>query len=223
MTLTTINKAEALRYMGQPDGKMSPEMEKLLERCEKEILEQSEPKFTYRCFGLEKEEDGITLSGTSLKLIGNDIKNHLKDCTTAILMCATLGIGADRAIKKLSLTDIADGYAADALASAAVEQLCDRAEEEIKKRFPDRYFTWRFSPGYGDLPIDIQRRFLEVTDAGKRIGLRISDGGMLIPSKSVTAVVGITETEIKKDRLSCRSCKMYDRCSFRKDGRRCEI
>ena len=227
MIVSRLDKAQAMRYMGMR-GELSDTAKenigKLMDKCEELLLKLIEPKYTYRSFELTRESEGIRLSGSSLVLTGNDIAELLCGCDTAVLICATLGIGADRLIRQLSLSDIAEGFAADALASAAIEQVCDAVENEIKKRFEGKGMTWRFSPGYGDLPIELQREFLDVTDAQRRLGVTLSDGGMLIPSKSVTAVIGISE-EIKDNdkKGGCEVCNMADRCSFRKRGESCGV
>ncbi len=216
-----VNIAEALRYMGHKETEVSENLLSIISDCERKLLEAIKPEYTYRCFDIENTEKGVFLCKTALTLLGKDIKEHLSGCEKAVLMCATLGTGCDGLIRKLSVSDISGHFVTNALANALIEQICDNAEKEIKEKFPDMYMTWRFSPGYGDFPISQQADFLNVTDAGKRIGLYLSDGGMLIPSKSVTAVMGLSETPIKQTRQSCSGCSMREKCSFRKRGERC--
>lgn len=69
----------------------------------------------------------------------------------------------------------------DALASAGIEQVCNRAEECFREQLPEVYFTWRFSPGYGDLPLALQPEILQLLDAQKRLGLTVTPEHILIP------------------------------------------
>ncbi len=110
---------------------------------------------------------------------------------------------------------------ADSLASAAVEQVCEAAEEEIRAAIGNYGYTWRFSPGYGDFPLDIQGEFLNALDAPKRIGVNVTDSLILIPRKSVTAVMGVSENEIPKSRRGCGNCKMKETCPYRKNYGHC--
>ena len=112
---------------------------------------------------------------------------------------------------------------ADSMASAAVEQVCDAAEAEIMREFAGQYTTWRFSPGYGDFPLEIQGKFLDVLSAPKRIGLNITDGGLMAPCKSVTAVIGVADKEIERKRRGCSVCNMREHCAFRKKGEHCGV
>ena len=49
----------------------------------------------------------------------------------------------------------------------------------------------RFSPGYGDVPLSLQRDVLAVLDAQRKLGITLSDTFFMTPCKSVTAFVGI--------------------------------
>ena len=66
-------------------------------------------------------------------------------------------------------------------------------EEEV--RGEGYYVRPRFSPGYGDFSLEVQSAFLEMTDATKLIGITLTDGGIMVPEKSVTAVIGLTKTD----------------------------
>ncbi|MFR4384234.1 MAG: vitamin B12 dependent-methionine synthase activation domain-containing protein [Phascolarctobacterium sp.] len=50
-----------------------------------------------------------------------------------------------------------------------------------------------FSPGYGDWPLEEQKLLFPILDCAKRIGLTLTDGMMMAPSKSVTAIIGLSE------------------------------
>ena len=81
--------------------------------------------------------------------------------------------------------------------------------------------TFRYSPGYGDLPLDIQKNFLNVLDAQKKIGLTTSENFLLFPRKSVTAIIGIINKNIKIKERNCQECNNYKNCSFRRKGENC--
>ena len=53
----------------------------------------------------------------------------------------------------------------------------------------------RFSPGYGDLPLEFQRDFFRILRPQRRIGVTLTDACLMVPSKSVTALVGIYPAE----------------------------
>lgn len=207
--------------MGYKGGEIPENIKTLADECEKKLLNVISPKFVWRVFDIEKDAEGIAVLNTPLVLLGEDIAAHLGECEKCVLFAATLGIGADNAIRGYESAQMEKAVVADCLASAAIEQVCDLAEEEIYSRLGEYHFTWRFSPGYGDLPMDIQRGFLDVLDAEKRIGLTATESLILLPRKSVTAVIGVSKREISKGRRGCGCCKMKDTCEFRKNGNRC--
>lgn len=219
LKLEKLNSDEAFRYMGQR-GELSAELREVAEECEKRLLAAITPKLVYAVFDIEHGEE-ISVSGTPLKLAGESIREHLENCGKCALMAVTLGSGVDRVLRELESSAMEKAFVADALASAAVEQVCDLAEKEIKARLSGAHFTWRFSPGYGDLPLAIQRDFLDVLNAQKRIGLTVTDSLILIPRKSVTAIIGISEREISPKRRGCATCILQEKCELRKRGEHC--
>ncbi len=219
--LDYINKTEAMRYMGLGNTEPDKIIADILNNCEKELLSILKPLYTYAVFDIKEKAEGIEVLSTPLLLKGNSIKNHLKDCSKAVLLAATLGIEADKIIKRYQLSDLTSALATDSLASAAIEQVCNIVEEEIRDKVAPLNMTWRFSPGYGDLPIEIQRDFLNVLNAQKRIGLTATNSLILLPSKSVTAIIGLSENKIEKTRQGCAVCNLRNTCQFRKRGDRC--
>ena len=221
LDLLHLNRAEAMRYMGYGNKQPDENVIRLIDECESALLKAIKPRYTYKVFNIEKNENGISVKGTSLRFEGSDIKLHLSECDKCILLCATASIEADKIIRAYETADITKAVITDCLASAAVEQVCNQAELEIKNNLPDYNFTWRFSPGYGDFPLTIQPEFLKVLDAQKRIGLNCTESLILIPRKSVTAVIGISKNKISKGKRGCVSCNMRDRCEYRKRGEHC--
>lgn len=221
MKLNKLDRDEAFRYMGYKGGGIPQNILRLADECEERLLAEIQPKYVYRIFDIYTDSGGLCVSGTELVFKGKSIAEHLKDCGRCILMCATLSAGADKVIRSYEAAEMEKAVIADCMASAAVEQICDTAEREIEAAFGNYNYTWRFSPGYGDFPLDIQKKFLDVLEAQKRIGVTVTESLLLIPRKSVTAVIGISENEIPKGKSGCGSCNMRENCSYRKRGVHC--
>lgn len=153
-----------------------------------------------------------------LLLTGEDIRRHLSGCSDCVLLCATLGSEVDALIRRTQVTDMAKTLWLDAAASAAIEQVCDEVQLDIAQRL-ERSLTTRFSCGYGDLPLSAQPHFLSCLDAGRKIGLHLSPSGMLVPIKSVTAVIGILpEGAAASHSDSCSICNLRENCQLRRKG-----
>lgn len=221
VTLNKIERSEALRYLGYRGNQPDENTLDLFDECEALLLKAAVPKYLYRYFDLHTADGENTVGDSGVKLAGESIVSHLKGCFGVVLMCATLSAGVDRLLRQLQATDMTKAVIADALGSAAIEQVCNMADEEIQGLYPDKYLTFRFSPGYGDLPLELQRDFLRLLDAQRKIGLTVSQSSMLIPTKSVSAIIGISNTELPKQKRGCAGCNMRAHCKFRKAGERC--
>ncbi len=123
-----------------------------------------------------------------LTVPGENFANMIGNSTRVLVLCATLGAGVDRLIHKKSVTSTSEGFIYDAIASAMAEGLISLAEV---KRTSGREHTRRFSPGYGDMPIEIQADILVLLDANRRLGLTLTESNLMTPTKSVTALVGM--------------------------------
>ncbi len=221
MKLTQLDKNEALRYLGCRSELSDERITALLDLCEKQLLDLITPKYLYRVFDITSESEGVRISDSDIILTGNDAAQHLEGCGRIVLMCATIGQGADNLIRRLQVSDMAAAVITDSLASVAVEQVCDRAQEEILSTLSYNTHTWRFSPGYGDLPLDIQKALILLLDAPKKIGLCATDNQLLTPKKSVTAFIGLSDGEVSRKSRGCECCNMKDVCNFRKNGGHC--
>ena len=211
ITLKALDHGEAVRYLGGAGVAMNECMEQLLLECEADILAEASPKYLYKIIDLPSPE----------LMQGRDISSHLDGCSEAVLFCATLGSGVDRLLRIEQVRDMSRAVVLDALASVAIEQVGTQFDAFLKERRPDRYPTYRFSPGYGDFPLEMQKLLLTELDAQKKIGLTASERFLLIPTKSETAVIGLSKTELPPAKRGCASCNLRETCIYRKRGDRC--
>lgn len=211
ITLEKLNRKEAVRYLGGAGISLNYRMDRLMDECEKEILAKASPKYLYT----EKELP------CNILMQGEDIKNHLDGCYSAIVMCATLGSEIDKLIRINQISDMAKAVVLDSFASVAIEQACSKFDEIIAEKYSGSYLTFRFSPGYGDYPIELQKSILTMLDAPRKIGLTANENSLLVPTKSVTAVAGLSKAPINRKKRGCAVCNMRDRCKFRRNGEHC--
>lgn len=218
-----IDRQEVLRYLGYKGQKIDDNMSEMIDLCRAEVKNIIEPRTVYEYRNIFSTEKGVEIEHTNLILTGNDIKNHLSSSKRCVLMAVTLGNEIEKKTRLYEKTNLTRALIIDACATTAVEEVCDIVEEKIRKEVEaaGMKITFRYSPGYGDLPLDIQQNFLCVLDAQKKIGLTVSENNLLFPRKSVTAVIGIVNSDIKIKKKSCKNCSNYDNCSFRREGETC--
>ncbi len=213
ISLEPVSVSEAARYMGVK-GEPDDTVRKLIGQADETARKNIAPKYVYRVSSTEPFGNGVRLAELGLILTGSDIKKHLSGCGKAVVFAATLSSQADKLIRQAGVSDVADALAMDCVCSALIEQVCDKAEEEIFREVKAAYRTWRFSPGYGDLPIDLQEDLLKALNAQRRIGLTVTAENIMMPSKSVTAVIGISDIPVADKPHKCEVCNMRGKCSF---------
>ena len=220
MTDLPINFQEVLRYMGAANA---PEFLQTAQKAAEDLRQALSPKYLYLKFPLVFDQTVPIVGNTGLSLPGNDIRLHLAGCHSCYLLAGTLGAGADRKLRLSSHHSMLYSLALDACATEFIESLLNRAEDAIcrAEEQSGRYITSRYSPGYGDLPITLQRQFLALCDAPRKIGLSATEANILTPKKSVTAIIGVSDGPVSGRQRGCQSCRMMEHCTFRKAGTTC--
>ncbi|MEG1448399.1 MAG: methionine synthase [Oscillospiraceae bacterium] len=221
ITLCKINIDEVLKYLGYKGGNIPKEEIDEIYKISEMAIEVARPKYCYGEYPIEITESGVKVSGTTLFLGGQDIKKHLANSERCVLFAATLGLDVDIFLRQNS-HDVKKTLIFDCCASDLVERLCDEFENRLRseKTAQGLFLTSRFSCGYGDLKIDLQREFVAVLNATRQIGLNVSSSNLLIPTKSVTAILGVGKKQSQKA-YSCDICFLKNSCSIRKAGGHC--
>lgn len=184
-----VRRAEMLRYARCGDG---VGVEKEAEQAQRLVDDLIRPAAAAVVFDIKRDGEKLFVADTELE--GKSIKKLLAPCNKCVVMAITVGFELDMKIAALSSSSPALSLLADAAASSAVEDACDACCESIESELGVK-LTPRFSPGYGDLPMNIQPALLTLTNARRDLGLTVGSGCMLSPIKSVTAIAGIKEVE----------------------------
>lgn len=215
-----LDIAEALRYLGAGDSPPE-ELRRETAAAAEELSNAVRPRYVYRVFSLSHTPEGITLEGSGVALTGKTSRRMLKECRQAALLLCTLGAGFETLLRAQQVRDMARAVILDACGSAWVEAGCEEAERELASRFPGRYLTDRFSPGYGDLPMTIQPAVCAALDARRRLGVHVTKSLLMNPAKSVTAVIGLADKPQAARIRGCGFCSLAADCALRKGGNTC--
>ncbi|MCJ7687871.1 MAG: methionine synthase [Clostridiaceae bacterium] len=212
-----IDKSEVLRYLGYNNQILDEKISTQIDICIKELKFISRERFTYDVFEMKMKDSNVELSNSNLIFRGKDIYNHLKQCSKCAVMAVTLGVEVDKKIMEYSKVDLMKSLIMDACASTAIETICDNVEDEISGIAKSQGFniTFRYSPGYGDFHLDIQADILNSLDTYRKIGLSTTENFILLPRKSVTAVIGFKYGNVIQKKTKCIECKK-DNCDFKK-------
>ena len=207
---------EAVRYLGYGKTAVDERTLQMIQESFAELERISEPKSVYRIFELShpKEEE---LQICNLHIKSKSLYKNLKGCNQVVLFGATIGTAVDRQIRTYEITDMARAVVLQACAATVLEEYCDAIQEQIAREVAVEklYLRPRFSPGYGDFSILHQKEILNMLETPKKIGLTMTEGYMLTPTKSVTAIIGVSNTKEPCHRNGCEECTKAD-CVYRR-------
>jgi len=210
----SIDKNEVLRYAGHK-GIIPDNLDNIAQQVIRQCMETLTPRHTVRRARVTQTYNGVVLDDTLL-LQGKDIKKHLDGCDECYILCATVGVGADSFIRTMQVTGSVYGLLADAAGSAAIEAYCDMIETNLRNDMKEegKYLTWRYSPGYGDFPFTQQPEILDFLQAAKLTGVTCNESSIMLPAKSVTAVMGIAAHKPRDRQGKCATCPNRNNCNF---------
>lgn len=213
-----LRTSEILRYLGI-SGEGDPGTMELLQQSLLWMEEDSNPKHVMERVPLSfgPGEDRVVLGGT--EFISRNLAGNLRRCEAAYIFVATLGLRVDHRMKRLMALSMAQAVVYQAVAATAIEAYCDEINEELRREAEAEgcFLKPRYSPGYGDLSLEYQRILLNRLQASKRIGVTLTDSLMMIPTKSVSAILGITKVPSIGTENKCDCCENAE-CEYRSKG-----
>lgn len=200
-------------YRVEPDERVNA----LIQECIREEVAAATPQGIYSVFEITRPgaDDTLDLSFATVK--SRDLSRNLAQCGHCILFAATIGPKVDMLIMKASRLDPLKGCILQAVGAMLIESYCDLLNEQLRKDFEAAGYRLRprFSPGYGDFSLTHQTDIFRSIRADKTIGLTLMDSGIMAPSKSVTAVIGVYQPADNTDAdylPSCRLCGTCNKC-----------
>ena len=211
--LHSIPLREVLHYLGWRGTPVDEQTLSGIREMTQLALRELQPRVVYV---RRKILESGALEGTVLTPRGDAVQSMLLPCKEAIVLAGTLGAQSERLLLRIQSQDSAKALLLDAVLSAGIESLMDAQEDVLRKQLEASglYLTDRFSPGYGDMPMRQTREICEVLDAQRRISLTVSDRGIMIPRKSVTAIMGISEIPVARRPKGCDACDKRETCAL---------
>lgn len=203
-----IDPKEVAVYLGYYSAKTDENTDKLIAECTAEFLNAADFRACYK--EVEVNTDGEIDLG--FKKIGcSSLKKNLSGCEKAYIFAATTGIESHRLIERNSIISPLKGMVTDCVGSAAIEAFCDKINLSFENC---NCLRPRFSPGYGDMPLECQRDVVEFLQTNKNIGMSLTESLMMVPVKSVTAIIGIGKEKNKCTGPGCMICSGIN-CPYR--------
>ena len=212
-----INRREIRRYLGIDPRREDPQIEERIDLALAKLREACRPAYIRDYFDLSADDDMVCFADVRVK--SRNLSVNLSGCTEVCVMACTLGAEADRLIRRASAVSSFEGAVYQAAASAMAEAWADTVNDMIREEAEERGLVThpRFSPGYGDLPLQLQKEIFRIIPVTKTIGVSLTDSLLMVPVKSVTALIGLGREECGTDQNKCIYCTMKDSCPYRSE------
>lgn len=226
---TQADQKQALIYLGYSGQKIDAELEERLARVAQRAEEELSAHAAWRVFRIEgaaghADAPAIKLRNCALELPGTSMQEYLHGAESVLLFACTLGNKADRIIAELQATAPLDALLYAQCANTLIESAAQSVQERVASlAMQDGLFArMRFSPGYGDLPLSINDKLLNVIDAGRMLGITTTPNHFMMPSKSISGVIGLFRKKSDaRDYALCDTCITRDYCSYHEKGSVC--
>ena len=205
-----VDTKETRRYAGLIRAKNFDE-QNIIDACDEAVL-LLKVRGIWKIYEYDAENNLVN-STPPFKLEGNSITRHLANCEKVICIAVTVGEEIENEVtRKFSAGKYVESVLLDAAATAAVEQAADSLEKAISPQLAKDGFKMktRFSPGYGDWALTNQQNFFGITGANE-IGMSLSSALMLIPRKSITAIIGLEKNKSDVVTSSDSKCIVCDK------------
>ena len=212
------DRKEIFRYLGYRGREPETGVAEAADSCAAALQTVVEPRHVRRVFPLEwVSADRFRIEG--MDVVSRNLSRNLRGCSEVCLMAATLGLGPDRLVQRAeALGKMSRAVILQAAAAAMIEAYCDEVTEEIRREAASKglFLRPRFSPGYGDFSLEHQTELFRILEVQKKIGVTLTGSLLMMPSKSVTAVIGLSKENTHCMVQGCEVCGKQD-CSFRRN------
>ena len=189
--------SETARYLGYQKVSVPDEQtDALIKNAASALLEVIKPQAVYEQFDLSVEYDEEAGAGVvafaDVRIPSKDLARNLRECNKVVIFASTLGAQCDQQIRRAQIKDPVKAAVLQATGAMYIEKCVDLLNEKIRIEFEEQGYKVRprFSPGYGDVPLEVQKDFFRLLPC-QRIGLTLMDTLIMSPEKSVTAFIGI--------------------------------
>lgn len=215
-SMLTVDRSEIYRYLGYRRQEPDEQIRGMVDECLASLLPQLELRQVHRFFDLEWT-DPVTACIGDLQIRSRALSRNLQGCSQACLMAATIGLAVDRESRRAQVRGkTSQAVIIQAAGAALIEAWCDKVNEQIRQEAAARgmFLRPRFSPGYGDFPLACQTELFRLLQVSRHTGITLTESLMMMPSKSVTAVIGLSSSDTSCILSGCEACGRSGTCRF---------
>jgi len=189
-----LPKKAILKRLNRKGGKFTSNFDKIWKDMEVLLYEISAPVAIYDDLKILNMSDKKEINIEKIGIIKSKILHRLLiDTSCVYILACTLGNRLEAKIRELSDNDrLSEAVLLDAMASEVIDVVCYTINIMIKNlsNANRRHITRRVSPGYGDIPLFLNKKIITILGEDK-LGIKVLDTGLMHPQKSITAIIGV--------------------------------
>lgn len=209
-----INKKQVLRNIGYcTDCKLPTRLASLIDDYVENVHNLIEPSYSCVVRDINLVQGSRVIIEGSIMFESQVIASLLEQCEKAALFLVTIGEHLEETVYQLAEDGlIVPATVLDAVGSVAVEEVAKFVQGRVREIADDQglVISQRFSPGYCDWDIGQQRRLFWAV-GGDSMGIRLNDGCLMIPRKSISGVIGIGPRGGSVENYNpCKTCDKHD-------------
>ncbi len=148
------------------------------------------------------------------ELTGPLVTRHLAGAQRVVAAICTIGPALEKAVTNLLNEDPLYALALDGLGNAAMEslaqQVCSHIGEQVS--IEGLHVSTPLSPGSPDWPVEIGQPQVFSILNHPQAGIHLTSGGMMLPKKSMSFIVGIGP-EMSQTTM-CEVCGLKETCRY---------
>ncbi|MCH8136634.1 MAG: hypothetical protein IIB77_11700 [Proteobacteria bacterium] len=157
--------------------------------------------------------------GSTLQIFESGVfARLLENCDKAAIFLVTIGDLLEEMVGQLAEDRlVVQATVLDAIGSVAVESVANFVQERVEEvaQAQGLCISRRFSPGYCDWDIEQQRMVFQAMN-GDYADVRLTDGCLMLPQKSISGIIGIGPCDSNIEEYNpCRSCDKLE-CTGRR-------
>lgn len=209
-----INKKQVSRYIGySADYKPPARISSLVDEYIEHAYQLIDPSYSHVIRDIEWVWGSSVFIEGSIIFEGQVIAQLLAQCHKVVVFLVTIGKHLEETVCRLAEDGlIVQSAVLDAIGSVAVERVADFAQGRIGEVASGQglVISPRFSPGYCDWDIEQQEMLFRAVDSDSA-GIRLTEGHLMIPRKSISGIIGIGPSNGGVENYNpCKTCDRHD-------------
>jgi len=215
-----IDNYAVCRAMGYKKFSIPAWVSSLVDSQIARAYELIQPAYIFKFKEIRAVSDSLVCLEETTTLNSKTLSYVLADSIGVLIFLVTIGKRLeDEAFSLSEGGDLLKGYLLDTIGSEAVEGVGCRLDDDVEKIVKGNGYraSLRYSPGYCDWDIKEQKDIFQAIDSSS-IGVELTESCLMIPRKSISGIIGISENKGRRRPSPCVVCEKRHNCSYKRSS-----